>query len=203
MSWPGCLEGLRREQRRMHCRSSVVPPSQLPSPPARLLGPWKGTLTRGVQLLKSRRVRGAGADSKAHLVSGRVPGGLEALSPTWPPATVAGSEPWPREALAGGAGALTGAGLVSSALEGLAAAGRRKGEDAEAWDLGLEVTVPPAPGPPQPQPGPHLPAGAAIGPLPPPHRVSSAPEGSLGVGCWGHGQHQEGPCRSDPPPSPN
>lgn len=147
MSWPGCLEGLRREQRRMHCRSSVVPPSQLPSPPARLLGPWKGTLTRGVQLLKSRRVRGAGADSKAHLVSGRVPGGLEALSPTWPPATVAGSEPWPREALAGGAGALTGAGLVSSALEGLAAAGRRKGEDAEAWDLGLEVTVPPRPGP--------------------------------------------------------
>ena len=117
-------------------------PTPAPLPTYQTPGPWKGTVARGVQLLKSRRGRGAGADSKAHLVSGRVPGGLGALSPTWPPATVAGSEPWPREALAGGAGALTGAGLVSSALEGLAAAGRRKGEDAEAWDLGLEVTVP-------------------------------------------------------------
>lgn len=74
------------------------------------------------------------------------------MSPTWPPATVAGSEPWPREALAGGAEALTGAGLVSSALEGLAATGRRKGEDAEAWDLGPEVTAPP----PRAYPNPSL-----------------------------------------------
>ena len=69
----------------------------------------------------------AGADSKAHLVSGGVPGGLGALGPTWPPATGAGSDPWPRQALAGGAGALTGAGLVSSALEGLAAGGKEGG----------------------------------------------------------------------------
>ena len=82
------------------------------------------------------------------------------MSPTWPPATVAGSEPWPREALAGGAGALTEAGLVSSALEGLAAAGRRKGEDAEAWDLGMEVTVP------LPRAGPNLSLGLTCLPRP-------------------------------------
>lgn len=49
------------------------------------------------------------------------------MGPTWPPATGAGSDPWPRQALAGGAGALTGAGLVSSALEGLAAGGKEGG----------------------------------------------------------------------------
>lgn len=43
------------------------------------------------------------------------------MGPTWPPATAACSDPWPREALVGGTGALTGAGLVSSVLEGLAA----------------------------------------------------------------------------------
>lgn len=43
------------------------------------------------------------------------------MRPTWPPATVALSDPWPWEVLAGGAGALTGAGLVFSTLEGLAA----------------------------------------------------------------------------------
>lgn len=67
------------------------------------------------------------------------------------------------------------------------------------WD---RKSQPPTPGLPQPQPGPHLPAGAAIGPPPPPHKASSAPEGSLGIGCWGQGQRQEGPCRSYPAPFP-
>lgn len=96
-------------------------PLSAPSPRFRLLGHWK-EIGGGMQLSNGGAGDGGGAHSKAHLFSGRVPGGLGALSPTWPPATVAGSGPWPREALAGGAGALTGPGLVSSALEGLAAA---------------------------------------------------------------------------------
>lgn len=78
-------------------------------------------LVGGVQLPKSGQGMGGGASSKAYLVSGEVPGGLGASGPTWPPTIAAGSDPWPREALAGGAGALTGTGLVSLALEGLAA----------------------------------------------------------------------------------
>lgn len=64
-----------------------------------------------------------------YLVSGGGCGGLGVSGPTWPPAVAADSDPWPREALAGGAGALTGAGLVSSVLEDLAAGG--EGGDAE------------------------------------------------------------------------
>lgn len=64
-----------------------------------------------------------------YLVSGGGCGGLGVSGPTWPPAVAADSDPWPREALAGGAGALTGAGLVSSVLEDLAAGG--EGRDAE------------------------------------------------------------------------
>lgn len=62
-----------------------------------------------------------------YLVSGGDGGGLGVSGPTWPPAIAAGSDPWPRKALAGGSGALTGAGLVSSALEGLAARGKGRG----------------------------------------------------------------------------
>lgn len=62
-----------------------------------------------------------------YLVSGGDWGGLGVSGPTWPPAVAAGSDLWPRAALAGGAGALTGAGLVSSALESLAARGKGSG----------------------------------------------------------------------------
>lgn len=60
-------------------------------------------------------------------VSGGDCGGLGVSGPTWPPAIAAGSDPWPREALAGGAGALAGAGLASSALQDLAARGKGRG----------------------------------------------------------------------------
>lgn len=62
-----------------------------------------------------------------YLVSGGDCGGLGVSGPSWPPAITAGSDPWPREALAGGAGALTGAGLVSSALKDVAARGKGRG----------------------------------------------------------------------------
>lgn len=119
-SWHGCLEDLRREQEEA-LGNPLGSPLSAPSPPFRLLGHWKGRLVGGMQLSNSRAGDGGGAHSKAHLSSGGVPRGLGALSPTWPPATVAGSGPWPQEALAAGSGALTGVGLVSSALEGLAA----------------------------------------------------------------------------------
>lgn len=125
-SWPECLEDLRREQEGV-LEESFGPPTLSPTPlPLRLLGCWRGRLVEIVQLPNWSGHRG-GAGSKAHLVSSGVPGGLGASGPTWPPTTVAGSDPWPREALAGGAGTLTGAGPASAVLGGLAAGeeGRR------------------------------------------------------------------------------
>lgn len=104
----------------------MAPHSQLHSPSFTWMGHWKDRLIGGGQPPNSGEGMKGGAGSKAHLVSGGVPEVLEASGPTWPPAIVAGSDPWPREALAGGAGALTGAGLVFSALEGLAAGEERK-----------------------------------------------------------------------------
>lgn len=136
---------------------------------------------------------GSGPGSKAHLVSSGIPGGLGALGPTGPPATVDGSAPWPREALAGGAGPLTGAGLVSSALAGLAA-----GEE------GRERVLRPGPcdgrsSPPYPSLGLTCLLGLYSALL---LLLTECPQLPRGIwGIWGaKGQPKAGPCRSDPLP---
>lgn len=129
VSWPGCLEDLRREQEG-ELGGCFGPNSQHHLPPFRLLGPWR-QVGGGEDCSSYQGAMGGAAGSKAHLISGEVSGGLGASGPTWPPASLARSDPWPREVLAGGAGALTGAGLVSSALEGLAT--EKKEGDTVAW----------------------------------------------------------------------
>lgn len=109
MSWLGCLEDLRREQERILEEDSCAPQSQLHSSSSDFWGTEKAA--RGTAPNSNR----AGAGSRSHLASAGVPGG-----PTWPPAIIAGSDPWLREALAGGTGPLTGVELESSVLVGLA-----------------------------------------------------------------------------------
>lgn len=135
---------------------------------------------------------GSGPGSKAHLVSSGIPGGLGALGPTGPPATVDGSAPWPREALAGGAGPLTGAGLVSSALAGLAA-----GEEGRERVLRLG----PCDGrssPPYPSLGLTCLLGLYSALL---LLLTECPQLPRGIwGIWGaKGQPKAGPCRTPSP----